>query len=393
MNGALFLGWRYLSYHRFKTAVLLGAITLMMFLPAVTRLLVEDSARALTARAADTPLLLGARGSQLELVLSSLYFHAESPPEISNQVYQDVRESGLATAIPLHVRFQARGYPVAGTNLDYFEFRGLELAEGRLMGLLGECVIGAAVAQKLGIGAGDSLVTSPETVFDLAGVYPLKMNVAGVLEPNGTPDDGAVFVDVRTSWVIQGLGHGHQDLADADANSAVLSRDDGAITANASLAQYNEITPQNVREFHFHGDTGGFPLTAVIAVPPDEKSGTLLRGRYLEKEGGEQLVVPGAVLDDLLETVFTVQNYVVLGLLMLSLATVAVISLVFLLSQQLRRGEFFTLRRMGASRGFVALLVASEIVFVFAASLALAAALTWAVRSWATELLLSLMTF
>ena len=83
--------------------------------------------------------------------------------------------------------------------------------------------------------------------------------------------------------------------------------------------------------------------------------------------------VPGAVLDDLLETVFTVQNYVVLGLLMLSLATVAVIVLVFLLSQQLRRGEFFTLRRMGASRPFIAVLVASEIVFVFAASLALAA--------------------
>ena len=393
MNGALFLGWRYLAYHRFKTAVLLASVTLMMFLPAATRLLVEDSAQALTARAAETPLLIGAKGSQLELVLSSLYFHAESPPEITYQVYKDVRETGLATAIPLHARFQARGNPVVGTSLDYFEFRGLELAGGRLFGLLGECVIGAGVAQKLGISAGDSLVTSPETVFDLAGVYPLKMNVAGVFAPNGTPDDEAVFVDVRTSWVIQGLGHGHQDLAEAGASGAVLSRDDQSITANASLVQYNEITPQNVREFHFHGDTGGFPLTAVVAVPPDEKNGTLLRGRYLEEEGGEQLVVPGAVLDDLLETVFTVQNYVVLGLLMLSLATVAVIVLVFLLSQQLRRGEFFTLRRMGASRGFIAALVASEIVFVFAASLALAALLTWAVRAWATELLLSLMTF
>ena len=393
MTGALFLGCRYLLHHRFKTAVLLGAVTLMMFLPAATRLLVEDSAQALNARAAETPLLVGAKGSQLELVLSSLYFHAESPPEITYRVYEDVRDTDLALAIPLHARFQARGYPVVGTNLDYFEFRGLDLAEGRLVGLLGECVIGAGVARKLGIGAGDSLITSPETVFDLAGVYPLKMRVAGVFAPTGTPDDEAVFVDVRTSWVIQGLGHGHQDLAEPAAGGAVLNRDEQSITANASLVQYNEITPQNVREFHFHGDTSGFPLTAVIAVPPDEKSGTLLRGRYLEKERGEQLVVPGAVLDDLLETVFTVQNYVVLGLLMLSLATVAVIVLVFLLSQQLRRGEFFTLRRMGASRPFIAVLVASEIVFVFAASLALAALLTWAVRAWATELLLSLMTF
>lgn len=392
MTGALRLGWRYLAFHRFKSTVLVAAVTLMMFLPAATRLLVEDSAEALTARATKTPLLVGAKASQLELVLSSLYFHAESPPQISYQVYQDIQDTGLAMAIPLNTRFNARGFPIVGTNLDYFDFRGLELDEGRMMGLLGECVIGANVARSLDIGSGDSVVSSPETVFDLAGTYPLKMNVAGVLAASGTPDDDAVFVDVRTTWVIQGLGHGHQDLENAS-RGVVLSRGEGTVTANAALVQYNEITPENVREFHFHGETSGFPLTSVIAVPPDEKNGTLLRGRYLEEGVEEQLVVPGEVLGDLLETVFTVQNYVVFGLVMLSLATVAVITLVFLLSHQLRRGEVFTLRRIGASRGFIATLVASEIAFVFAASLLLAAALTWAVRSYATQLLLSLVTF
>lgn len=392
MTGALRLGWRYLAFHRFKSTVLVASVTLMMFLPAATRLLVEDSAEALTARAAKTPLLVGAKASQLELVLSSLYFHAESPPQISYQVYQDIQDTGLAMAIPLNTRFNARGFPIVGTNLDYFDFRGLELDEGRMMGLLGECVIGANVARSLDIGSGDSVVSSPETVFDLAGTYPLKMNVAGVLAASGTPDDDAVFVDVRTTWVIQGLGHGHQDLENAG-RGVVLSRGEGTVTANAALVQYNEITPENVREFHFHGETSGFPLTSVIAVPPDEKNGTLLRGRYLEEGVEEQLVVPDEVLGDLLETVFTVQNYVVFGLVMLSLATVAVITLVFLLSHQLRRGEVFTLRRIGASRGFIATLVASEIAFVFAASLLLAAALTWAVRSYATQLLLSLVTF
>jgi putative ABC transport system permease protein len=71
VKGALKLGWRYLAYHRFKTAVLVAAVTLMMFLPAATRLLVADSAAALTARAELTPLLVGARGSELELVLNA----------------------------------------------------------------------------------------------------------------------------------------------------------------------------------------------------------------------------------------------------------------------------------------------------------------------------------
>jgi putative ABC transport system permease protein len=392
MKGALFLGWRYLAHHRFKTIVLLASVTLMMFLPAATRLLVADSAQALTARAENTPLLIGAPGSELELVLNALYFHAERPPEVTSQLAEDVGQTGFATAIPLNTRFLARDAPIVGTSLDYFSFRGLGLRDGRMMGLLGECVIGANVARSQGVGVGDSLVSSPETVFDLAGVYPLKMNIVGVLEPSASADDDAVFVDVRTTWVIQGLGHGHQDLEEAGAANAVLSRNDDAITANASLLQYNEITAENVRDFHFHGDTSGFPLSAVIAVPNDEKAGTLLRGRFQDGEIDGQLVLPRVVLGDLLETVFTVQNYIILGLVMLSLATVAVITLVFLLSQQLRRGEFFTLRRMGASRGFLTTLVASELGFVFLGSLMLAALLTWAVRTYATQFLLSLMT-
>jgi putative ABC transport system permease protein len=392
MKGALFLGWRYLTHHRIKTLVLLASVTLMMFLPAATRMLVTDSAKALTARADHTPILVGARGSQLELVLNALYFHAERPPDVQFQLADEIQQTGLANAIPLNTRFKTRGAPIVGTNLDYFSFRGLQLKDGRWMGLLGECVIGANIARSLKTGIGDSLVSSPETVFDLAGVYPLKMKIVGVLEPSGSADDDAVFVDVRTTWVIQGLGHGHQDLEKASSGNAVLSRNEKSITANAALVQYNEITTENVREFHFHGNTSEFPLTAVIAVPDSEKSATLLRGRFQEGKINGQLVIPAQVLEDLLETVFTVQNYVMLGLVLLSLATVAVITLVFLLSQQLRRGEFFTLKRMGASRSFIATLVISELGFVFLGSLLLASLMTWWIRHFATEFLLSFMT-
>ena len=389
MTGALYLGWRYLAHHRFKSSILIASITLMLFLPAATWLLVEDSATALTARADVTPLILGARGSELELVLNTLYFHAESPAEIDNQTLVEAQATGLADVIPIHSRFQAQGAPIVGTSLDYFDFRDLNIAEGRQMGLLGECVIGANVAARLGLVPGESITSSPETVFDIAGVYPLKMTIAGVLAPNGTADDDAVFVDVRTAWIIQGLGHGHADLATPGA--PVLSRRDGMITANASLTQYAEITRDNISAFHFHGSTDSFPLTSIIAVPPDQKNNALLRGRYQDSDS-LQLVVPGKVLDDLLETVFAVQNYVILGLAILSLATVAVITLVFLLSQQLRKGEFHTLLRIGASRGYVSVLVASEIGFVFLISALLAVILTLITRYYAMQILQTILT-
>ena len=217
------------------------------------------------------------------------------------------------------------------------------------------------------------------------------MTIAGVLDIVGTADDDAVFVDVRTSWIIQGLGHGHTDLAEPESGAAVLNRRDNVVTANASLAQYAEITPENIAAFHFHGSDETFPLTSIIAVPPDQKNATLLLGRY-QDNALLQLVMPGTVLDDLLETVFAVQNYVILGLAILSLATVAVITLVFLLSQQLRKGEFHTLSRIGASRGYVSVLVASEIGFVFLISTLLAAGLTYVTRYYAMQILQSFLT-
>ena len=392
MNGTLYLGWRYLAHHRLKSSILVASITLMLFLPAATRLLVEDSAAALTARADYTPLILGASGSELELVLNTLYFHAEPPPALRNIAFEDARATRLAKFIPVNARFHAQGAPIVGTSLDYFDLRKLEIASGRQMGLLGECVIGANVAARGKLGPGDFLISSPETVFDIAGVYPLKMTIAGVLNVTGTADDEAIFVDVRTSWIIQGLGHGHTDLAKPGTSSSVLSRREDMITANAALTQYAEITPENVAEFHFHGSSETFPLTGVIAVPPDQKNSALLRGRYQGNDAGLQLIVPGAVLTDLLDTVFAVQNYVILGLVILSLATIAVITLVFLLSHQLRKGEFHTLSRIGASRGYVSLLIASEVGFVFLLSAGLAAGLTLITRHYAMQLLQSFLT-
>ena len=174
MSGVLFLAWRYLLWHRWKTAILVFAVTLVIYVPLGLQLVVQQAATDMTARADRSPLLIGSRGSPLELVLNSLYFSAGGPPTLEYGQLERIEAAGLVEPIPLYVRFQSHGYPIVGTNLDYLAFRGLRVAAGRQMVRLGEAVIGARVAQRLGIRAGGSIVSSPESVFDLAGVYPLK---------------------------------------------------------------------------------------------------------------------------------------------------------------------------------------------------------------------------
>jgi putative ABC transport system permease protein len=382
VRGPLYLAWRYLAYHRVKTAILVASITLIAFLPTGLNVLVGQSAAELTARAQATPLLVGAKGSALELVLSSLYYETDPPEAIPYAQVTRIAEWGLAEPIPLHVRFRARGHPIVGTTLEYLDFRGLRLASGRRMAVLGECVVGARAAERLGVEPGAALVSSPEAVFDLAGVYPLRMRVVGVLAPAHTPDDDAVFVDLKTAWVIEGLGHGHDDLAAPAAEAAVLAREKGRITANASVVEYNEITPQNLASFHFHGDRSTHPVTAVLALPGDEKSGVLMMGRYEGRDEPVQIVRPSSVMNDLLGTILTVQSYVVAALAMVAAATLATAALVFLLSLRLRRREIETLVKIGGSRGSVAALLASEVVLVLLLGAVLATALTLATSSF-----------
>ena len=376
MRDSLYLAWRYLAYHRVKTGILITSITLIVFLPVGLRVLVNQSADQLTARAEATPLIVGARGSPLELVLNSLYFESDIPETMRYAEAIRLDTMGLAQPIPLYVRFTARGYPIVGTTLEYFAFRGLEVAAGTGLTMLGDCVLGARVAEQLGVEPGGTVVSSPESVFDIAGVYPLKMRVAGVLAFSDSPDDHAIFVDVKTAWVIEGLVHGHADLSRPGAATGVLRRDSGVITANASVVQYQEITADNIDSFHFHGDLSTYPITAIMAVPPDQRSEAILRGRYESPDERSQIVVPVSVMDELLDTILTVQTFVIAAVLVVGLSTLATAILVFLLSLRLRRREIETMVKIGGSRGSIVWVMTSEIVVVLAMGVLLAATLT-----------------
>jgi putative ABC transport system permease protein len=388
--GPAHLAWCHLRHERLKTTILVASITLLVLVPLGLRVLVDRSAQELSARAEASPLVVGARGSPLELVLRALYFEGSAPPTLPFAEMGRAATDDLVLPIPLHVRFHAQGTPIVGTSLEYLEHRRLAVAEGRLMTRLGECVLGAEVARERGLAPGDHVVSSPENVFDLAGVYPLRMRVAGVLAPSHGPDDRAILVDVKTAWVMEGLFHGHQDLSALDASSAVLERDDDVITANASVVQYTEITPENLASFHVHGDTSAYPISAILAVPADAKAAALFRGRYQDPADPVQVARPRDVVDELLATVFTVEGYVVAAVVFVGSATLATVLLVFLLSIRLRRREFLTMARIGAPPRTVATLISLEIVFILLLSAASAALLVGLVAPHAGDLVRAL---
>jgi putative ABC transport system permease protein len=97
------MAWQYLMHQKVKTTILVFSIALIVYLPVGLKVIVDQSAESLTVRAESTPLIIGAKGSPLELALNTLYFESETPETMSYAQVGRVSGYGLATAIPLHV--------------------------------------------------------------------------------------------------------------------------------------------------------------------------------------------------------------------------------------------------------------------------------------------------
>ncbi|MCK4342384.1 MAG: hypothetical protein KAY37_11755 [Phycisphaerae bacterium] len=377
MSRILLLAWRYVAYHRIKTVILVICLTLTIVLPLTAHLLITHYGDALLARARATPLVLGAKGNRFDLVLKALYFGSATVDPIFTAEVEKIQEEKLGLPIPLHLRYTAGGNPIVGTTLDYFEFRGLRVGVGALPRKLGEAVLGAEVAAELGRGPGDYLFSDQKSLYDITKTYPLKMHITGVLTESGTPDDRAVFVDLKTAWIIGGLCHGHQDVVAEVDEKAVLLRTDDQVVTDDSIYEYNEVTPENIDSFHIHAEPGELPLSAIIVVPSDEKSGTILKARYNnDPEGLNRMLVPEVVVTELMGLVFKVKRFFDASFGLITVSTILFLVLVVLLSLRIRKREMETMFKIGCSRMTVIWLQATELVIVLLMSLVLSGAIS-----------------
>lgn len=371
MNNSIYLAYKYLKFHWGKTLLLVFAISMVIFIPLALNLFANRGSQRMMSRATSTPLLAGSRGSATELTLSTLYFKAPGIPPLEYKEVKAIEAEGLAKAIPIHVEYRVKEQPIVGTSTAYFEFRKAVFTSGRPMAVIGECVLGARAARILGAQPGDAVISSPAGAFDVAGSFPLKMTVTGVLAPLNTADDMAVFTDIKTTWVISGKAHGHDDLTTAASDTLLLSKTDSVAIASKAVLSYTEITPENINSFHFHGNPEGYPVNAIIALPPDKKSELMLRGRYENDAQHVQIAVPEQVVSELLDTVVSVKEIITLAAISIGLATLVITLLVFSLSIRLRKQEIQTLKYIGAAHKRITGILSLEILLVFSVSLLL----------------------
>jgi putative ABC transport system permease protein len=370
---ALFLASRSLAHSWRRSALLALALGLALGVPLALTALLDRASVDMRARAAVAPLVLGAKGSESDLVFGALFFAATPPRGLSMQELGRVENDGLGTAVPVALGATAQKTPIVGTTVDYFDMRALRPAAGAMFATIGECVVGSDTARALALSPGSRLYTDPASLSDLAGVFPLELTVTGVLPPTGSPDDGAIFVDLRTMWTIRGLGHRHDDPRDAAAAGALIGEAGPRAIAGEALRIERAATDGIAADFHFHGDTQTFPIDAALVYPADAKAQAILLGRFTGTGETMQLVRPDQFIDRVLERIFGVGR--ILGAVAVAVAALVLLvaATTFALSIRLRADELALMQRLGASRARVAAFLAAEAALILAVALAVAA--------------------
>ncbi len=379
MTGVWYIALRRVLHNRGLSAIMAMCIGVAILLPLATGILAGRYGRALVARADASPLVAGARGNRFDLTLASLYWRRSGMATISMAHYRAIaREFAGADAIgvPLHVRFTAQRVPIVATTPEYFTARHLRARDGTLPLMIGDAVLGSAAAARLGLDVGDSLFSDQIDAFDIAKPPALKMRVVGLLAPagpEGSPDDDAVFTDIKTAWILEGLAHGHADAATGVAERMVLDRSGANVSLSEELIEYNEVKPSNLSSFHMHADESMLPVSAVLIFPGNDKAGTLIKSR-INVSQDMNAVVPREVVDELLAIVVRVRTILDTFFVVLGLSTISMSGLIAMLSIRVRARETETLHRIGCSRWFVVQLHAVELLIVSLAGVLLAIA-------------------
>lgn len=201
--------------------------------------------------------VLGARGSKVQLVLSSLFHLDASSGNIKQEDFERIaRHPAVKAAVPIAVGDNLGGFRIVGTTPQLFEVEyrpGFvpKFSQGRIwQGDAHEAVLGSVVAEQLRMRTGSTFHPSHGVADSGGHDHEHEYTVVGVLAPTASPLDRVVWIP------LSGVQHmdGHAENAQ-DEVSAVLLQLRAASAGFMLDLQYNR---QDTRL------TFAYPVAAIV---------------------------------------------------------------------------------------------------------------------------------
>lgn len=205
-------------------------IAMMTFLLAASEQLKSNAMRDVQG----IDLVVGAKGSPLQLILSSVY-HVDIPTGNIPLAAQAQLTSNrmVRKVIPLALGDSYRGFRIVGTTGDYIAHYNGTLEAGKLFDAPMQAVLGSGAAQKVGARLGMQFAGAHGLAQGGEQHADAPFTVVGILKPTGTVLDRLVLTPVESVWQVHEVEHGI-DVNDKEEKAAM----DEERELTALLVQY-----------------------------------------------------------------------------------------------------------------------------------------------------------
>ncbi|MCU0350282.1 MAG: FtsX-like permease family protein [Flavobacterium sp.] len=330
------LAWKNIWFKPLNT--ILSVILLTSSVAIITTLILVEKQfeEKFTKNIDGVDLVMGAQGSPLQLILSSVY-HVDAPT--GNISYDSAKvwmqHPFVEKAIPLAFGDNYRGFKILGTTADYLDKYEAKIVEGKIFEKNFEVVIGSDIAQKLSLKIGDEFFGSHGDAAEGHVHEEYAYKVVGIAAPSGKVVDNLILCTIPSVWQIH-ADHGHEETE----------------TENPAHGEEGHIHVEGDDHNHHHEvtiDEPGMEITAVL-LKFRNKMGIVTWPRIIAQNTKMQVASPALEVNRLFSLFgigIQALQYLAYGIMLISGISIF-IALYNTLKE--RKNEFALLRVNGAKR-------------------------------------------
>lgn len=232
------LSWKYLIAKPLNTGLNILLLALGLAIITVLILIQDQFENKMTKDAEGIDLVVGAKGSPLQLILSSVY-HIDYPTgNIDMRDAMALSKNRLVkNIIPLGMGDNYQGYRIVGTNHDYLSLYDAGFDSGEAWSKPFDVVLGFEVAKKLGLRLGETFIGSHGIGSSSHEHDEHPYKITGILSEKGNVLDKLILTSIESVWYSHDEGHDH-DKFEADVSISGFPETDEDREVTSLLLQY-----------------------------------------------------------------------------------------------------------------------------------------------------------
>jgi putative ABC transport system permease protein len=351
------LAWKNIWFKPLNTILSILLLTASVAIITVLILVEKQFEEKYQSNLDGVDLVLGAQGSPLQLVLSSVYQVDDPTGNISyDSVKVWMQHPYVKKAIPLAYGDNYVGFKIVGTTPDYLEKYQAKIAEGKVFEHNFEVVVGADVAEKLNLKLGDTFKGTHGSAAEGEVHDHGEYSVVGIASKTGKVIDNLILSNIPTVWQMH-HEEGHEEVAENPAHGEPghVHEDE----AHVHSAECNHDT----HETDMTIDEPNMEITSVL-IEFKNKMGVFMWPNIIAQNTKMQAALPTYQMNrlfDMFGVGLNALKYLAFGIMLISGISIF-IALFNTLKE--RKAEFALLRVNGAKKHQLLLVVVLESILL-----------------------------